>query len=277
MKLIIAEKPSLANNIANALGIKKRGDGYIESDKYIVSWAFGHLYTLKNVDDYIGKKTSWKDVALPFVPVPFEFKIKTVKNKETGIEEDDKGIQKQIETLKKLVNREDITEIINAGDADREGQIIIDIILEKIAAKKTIKRLWLPEQTEATIQKQIEKLEDNSKYYALSQEGYARTYMDWLFGINLTRYVTLKANKLLPVGRVLIPVLKYVYDRELEIRNFVKEKYIQLESRTEKDNVPINLIIKSKKYKIEERLEATTNANSLNTFKAIVKSIEKKR
>ena len=276
MKLIIAEKPSLAKNIATALGIKKREDGYLENDKYVVSWAFGHLYSLKNVDDYIGKKTSWKDVPLPFIPNPFEFKIKTQKNKDTGIEEADKGVKKQVEILKKLASRADITEIVNAGDADREGQIIIDIIIDHIKVKKNVTRLWLPEQTESTIRKQVEKLEENSKYYTLAQEGYARTYMDWLFGINLTRYVSTKVNKLLPIGRVLIPVVKYIYDRDLEIRNFVKTKYFQLESKSEKDGVIIPLILKNKKFKDDELEKALELANTLNQQKAVVKSIDKK-
>ncbi|MGL5656780.1 MAG: type IA DNA topoisomerase [Fusobacteriaceae bacterium] len=276
MKLIIAEKPSLAKNIATALGIKKREDGYLENDKYVVSWAFGHLYSLKNVDDYIGKKTSWKDVPLPFIPNPFEFKIKTQKNKDTGIEEADKGVKKQVEILKKLASRADITEIVNAGDADREGQIIIDIIIDHIKVKKNVTRLWLPEQTESTIRKQVEKLEENSKYYTLAQEGYARTYMDWLFGINLTRYVSTKVNKLLPIGRVLIPVVKYIYDRDLEIRNFVKTKYFQLESKSEKDGVIIPLILKNKKFKDDELEKALELANTLNQEKAVVKSIDKK-
>lgn len=276
MKLIIAEKPSLAKNIATALGIKKREDGYLENDKYVVSWAFGHLYSLKNVDDYIGKKTSWKDVPLPFIPNPFEFKIKTQKNKDTGIEEADKGVKKQVEILKKLASRSDITEIVNAGDADREGQIIIDIIIDHIKVKKNVTRLWLPEQTESTIRKQVEKLEENSKYYTLAQEGYARTYMDWLFGINLTRYVSTKVNKLLPIGRVLIPVVKYIYDRDLEIRNFVKTKYFQLESKSEKDGVTIPLILKNKKFKDNELEKALELANTLNQQKAVVKSIDKK-
>lgn len=276
LKLIIAEKPSLAKNIATALGVTKKNDGYFENDKYLISWAFGHLYSLKNVDDYVGKKTSWKDVQLPFIPNPFEFKLKTQKDKITGVEEQDKGVKKQVEIIKKLAERPSITEIVNAGDADREGQIIIDIIINEIKIKKNITRLWLPEQTESTIRKQIENLEKNSKYYNLAQEGYARTYMDWLFGINLTRYVSIKVNKLLPIGRVLIPVVKYIYDRDLEIRNFVKTKYFQLESKTEKDGVAIPLILKSKKFQENERDNALELAASLNKLKAVVKSIEKK-
>ncbi|MGL4687121.1 MAG: DNA topoisomerase, partial [Fusobacteriaceae bacterium] len=276
MKLIIAEKPSLAKNIALALGVTRKGDGYIENEKYIISWAFGHLFGLKNVDDYLGKKNKWKDVPLPYIPNPFEFKIKSKKNIETGIEEVDKGVFHQVEILKRLAMRSDVTEIVNAGDADREGQIIIDIIIKEIKTEKKITRLWLPEQTEQTIRNQMEILESNNNYHLLGQEGYARTYMDWLFGINLTRYVSLKANKLLPIGRVLIPVVKYIYDREMEIRNFIKKKYFQLESRTEKDGIPIPLILRNKKFEENEKKEAEEFAEQLNSFKGKVKKIEKK-
>ncbi len=276
MKLIIAEKPSLAKNIALALGASKKGDGYIESDKYIITWAFGHLFGLKNVDDYLGKKNKWKEVSLPYIPNPFEFKIKSKKNIETGIEEVDKGVAHQVEIIKRLSMRKEVTEIVNAGDADREGQIIIDIIIKEIKTTKKVTRLWLPEQTEITIRNQMENLESNSKFHLLGQEGYARTFMDWLFGINLTRYVSLKANKLLPIGRVLIPVVKYIYDREMEIRNFIKKKYFQLESRTEKDGIPIPLVLRNKKFEENEKKEAEEFAIQLNNFKGIVKKIEKK-
>lgn len=276
MKLIIAEKPSLAKNIANALNITKRNNGYLENDKYIVSWAFGHLYSLKNVDDYIGKKSSWKDIPLPFIPNPFEFKIKTKKNLNTGLEEEDIGVKQQVEILKNLINRKDVVEIVNAGDADREGQIIIDIILSQLKNKKSVTRLWLPEQTENTIKKQVSNLDNNEKYFLLAQEGYARTYIDWIFGINLTRYVSLKANKLLPVGRVLIPVVKFIYDRELEIRNFIKKKYYQLESKTQKNGIEIPLVLRNRKYGENEKEKAEEDAKILNKEKAIVSKIEKK-
>ncbi|MGL4392955.1 MAG: DNA topoisomerase, partial [Fusobacteriaceae bacterium] len=276
MKLIIAEKPSLAKNIANALGASKRGDGYIENDKYIISWAFGHLFTLKNIDDYLGRKCKWNEVELPFIPEPFEFKIKTKKDLKTKQEKIDAGVKHQVEILRKLSARQDVTEIVNAGDADREGQIIIDIIVQQIKCSKPVMRLWLPEQTESTIKNQIENLDSNGKYYTLAQEGYARTYMDWLFGINLTRYVSVKVNKLLPIGRVLIPVVKFIFDREMEIRNFVKKKYFQLESKTEKDGVEIPLTLKTKKFEENEKDAAENLANHLNSFKGIVKEIEKK-
>ena len=214
MKLIICEKPSLALNIAKALGRFEKKDGYFINKDYIITFAFGHLYTLKNVNDYLGVKKKWYEVPLPYVPENFEYKAKN-----------DDGVLKQLKAIKGSLKGNPITEIVNCGDADREGQIIIDTIIAKLDTDVQVTRLWLPEQTKETIRREIEKLEDNSKYLNLQNEGYARAYMDWLFGINLTRYVSLKRGTLLRVGRVIIPIVKYIYDRDLEIRNFKPEKY----------------------------------------------------
>ncbi|MEI6857970.1 DNA topoisomerase [Psychrilyobacter sp.] len=234
-KLIIAEKPSLGRNIAGALGLKKKGNGYIEGEKYIVSWAFGHLFELSNVDDYFGQKMKWKDVELPFTPRKFKFKLK-----------ESRGVAEQFKILKDLMEREDVEGIINCGDADREGQIIIDRIIKESKVKKEVYRLWLPEQTKETIIEEVKNIKPDSEYIRLAFEGYSRTVMDWLFGINLTRYITLKSGQLMPVGRVLIPVLKFIYDRDMDIDKFVKEKYIQLESQCEKDKIKFKLTLPTK-------------------------------
>lgn len=237
MKLILAEKPSLAKNIANALNINTKKDGYFENNEYIVSFVFGHLFSLKDISDYTGENVKWHDIKLPFFPAQFKFKLK-----------DDVGVKKQYNILKDLINRNDVDEIINCGDADREGQIIIDLILISLNNKKTVKRLWLPEQTEETIQKQINICEDNTKYKNLYNEGLARTYIDWLFGINLTIYSSVKANTLLPCGRVLIPIVNHIYDRDIAIKNFKPEKYYILESKTNINNKEIILSLKNVKY-----------------------------
>ena len=263
-KLIIAEKPSLGRNIASALGLKKRGNGYIEGDKYIVSWAFGHLFELSNVDDYFGKKMKWKEVELPFTPRKFKFKLK-----------ESKGIAEQFKVLKDLMEREDVEGIINCGDADREGQIIIDRIIKESKVKKEVYRLWLPEQTKETIVEEVKNIKPDREYIKLAFEGYSRTVMDWLFGINLTRYITLKSGQLMPVGRVLIPVLKFIYDRDTAIEKFVKEKYIQLESECEKDEVKFKLS-KSTKYLIKDEKKADSKCEELNSCEGEVLSKENK-
>ena len=263
-KLIIAEKPSLARNIASALDIRVNKEGYMENEKYIVSWAFGHLFKLRDVDGYVGEKRKWNEVKLPFFPEEFEFELKN-----------DLGIKKQYKILKNLINSKEVDEIVNAGDADREGQIIVDIIINAIKTDKKIKRLWLPEQTEETIRKTINNLEDNFKYRNLHNEGLARTYMDWLMGINLTRYISLNANTLFPVGRVLIPVIKYIYDRDLTIKNFIPEKYFTVESETMCNGTLLKLVC-DKKYSLLELEKAKNYSYELNRNKGIVKDITEK-
>lgn len=263
-KLIIAEKPSLARNIASALNVRVSKEGYMENEKYIVSWTFGHLFKLRDVDGYVGEKRKWSEVKLPFFPKKFEFDLKN-----------DLGIKKQYKILNNLINSNEVDEIVNAGDADREGQIIVDIIINAIKTDKKIKRLWLPEQTEETIRKAINNLEDNSKYKNLHNEGLARTYMDWLMGINLTRYISLKANTLFPVGRVLIPVIKHIYDKDLAIKNFIPEKYFTIESETMCNGTLLKLIC-DKKYNLLELEKAKSYSYELNRNKGIVKDITEK-
>ena len=263
-KLIIAEKPSLARNIASALNIRVNKEGYMENEKYIVSWAFGHLFKLRDVDGYVGEKRKWSEIKLPFFPEKFEFDLKN-----------DSGIKKQYKILKNLINSKEVDEVVNAGDADREGQIIVDIIIDTIKTNKKIKRLWLPEQTEETIRKAVNNLEDNFKYRNLHNEGLARTYMDWLMGINLTRYISLKSNMLFPVGRVLIPVIKYIYDRDLTIKNFIPEKYFTIENETMCNGTLLKLIC-DKKYNLLELEKAKSYSYELNRNKGIVKDIIEK-
>ncbi|MHD0319045.1 DNA topoisomerase [Fusobacterium sp. THCT1E2] len=264
--LIIAEKPSLAKTIAGALKAYTRQDGYYENDKYIVSFAFGHLFELYDVEKYLGvEKLPWKDTKLPFIPEEFKFNLKN-----------DDGVKKQFGILKKLVEKEEIKVIVNCGDADREGQLIIDLIIANIGTNKPVKRLWLPEQTEETIRKQMNILEDNSKYKNLYNEGIARTYLDWLLGINITRYMTVKSGTLLRAGRVLIPVVKFIYDRDMAIRNFKVENYYQVESPLKIEDIDLILSIKDKKFNENEEEAAKKFAADLNKNKAIVTSVENK-
>ena len=147
MILIIAEKPSLARNIVSAIGNMKRNDGYFENDKYIVSWAFGHLFSLADVEDYEDNPDGkWKMDNLPCFPSKFKFNIK--KNGK----EVDKGVLKQFNILKTLLNREDVDKIVNAGDSDREGEIIVRLCIQNgLESEKEVYRLWLPDQTEELI------------------------------------------------------------------------------------------------------------------------------
>ncbi len=263
-KLIIAEKPSLGRNIAAALGLKGRKNGFIEGEDYIVSWAFGHLFELFDVDGYYGEKKRWKDVKLPFIPPKFKFKLK-----------ENSGVLEQFNILKKLIERDDIEGIINCGDADREGQIIIDRIIKETKTQKTVYRLWLPEQTPATIREEVKNIKLDKEYKLLAFEGYSRTVMDWLFGINLTRYITLKSGQLMPVGRVLIPVIKFIYDRDMSIANFQKKEYIQLESQCEKDDVEFKLTLPAK-FDIKDVEKIEKKKSELNQAEGVVIAKENK-
>ncbi|WP_064579554.1 type IA DNA topoisomerase [Streptobacillus moniliformis] len=255
MKLIIAEKSSLGRNIADAIGVIKKNDGYIEcKNDFIVTNCIGHLLELKQprmYEENTGKK--WREYNLPFIPGNFVYEVK-----------DDVGVKKQLNVIKGLMKKADL--IINCGDADREGQIIVDNLLKFNVNKVPVKRLWLPEQTEETIRKELNNLQDNGRYYNLQQEGYARAYMDYLLGHNLTIILTNLSGKILNAGRVLVPIVRYIYDRNNEIKNFVVEKYFSVE------NENVVKLISNNKFKTLE--EAKEYSNKLNGKKARVISIE---
>lgn len=219
--LIIAEKPSLAKNICAAIKPKpvwkpgkSRNCGHYENDEYIVSYAFGHLLRLKDAEDYDEEYKRWNIKDLPIVPSTFSYK--TPK---------DAGSKAQLSLLKTLINRKDVDKVVNAGDSDREGEIIIRNILDYARNKKPVYRLWMPDQTSKTIKAELAKMTPDSNYDNLANEGYARTYIDWLYGINLTRLATKKAGRLLRVGRVTSPIVMAICQRERDIRNFKPEKY----------------------------------------------------
>lgn len=231
-KVIIAEKPSVARNIADAVGIKKKNKGYMEGDDYIITWVFGHLLQLYDAVDYDVNMKSWKLEKFPFIPQRFKYKVKKDRK---GTE--DKGARDQLETIRKLIDRDDVDEIISATDWDREGQIIADEIFNHIESrksiKKPIKRILLNEWTKEEVQKGLRDLKENCQLSSLSDAGFSRQTADWLIGINLTSVATVKYNNsghknMLNVGRVLMPTLKIIYDRDKEIERFVSSKYHKL-------------------------------------------------
>ena len=251
MKVIIAEKPSLARNIASAIGEFKRRDGYLEGKEYLVTWAFGHLFSLYDIEEYSNdSNTKWRLDNLPCFPSEFKFGLKKDKNKKI-----DEGVEKQFKIISELVNRNDVNEIINAGDADREGEIIVRLcIINALNEEKKITRLWLPDQTEETVREALSNLKEDKEYDNLANEGFARTYIDWLYGVNLTRYATLKSGTLLRVGRVIVPIVKAIYDRDISIRNFVSEIYYGIASNSSVNDEEIELVSKLKfdKDKLED-------------------------
>lgn len=273
LKVIIAEKPSLARNIVAGIGSMSKKDGYYENDEYIVTWAFGHLFGLCDVEDYTGDDTGWSLDELPFLPKEFKFTLK--RDPKTKVV--DSGVRKQFKIIKDLVNRKDVSTVINAGDSDREGEIIIRVILQNIEGfKKPVMRLWMPDQTPETIASELKKMRSDSEYDSLANEGYARTYIDWLYGINLTRYVTLKGNSLLRVGRVVSPVIKAIYDRDMEIENFVPVKYYGLLSKEKTGGDTIELLSK-KTFSPEGKSSADELCKKYNGAGAVVKSVTKEK
>ena len=275
MILIIAEKPSLSRAIAAAIGNMKRVNNYFINDKYIVTNVFGHLFTLADIEDYEDNPDyKWKMDNLPCFPNKFKFNLK--KDNDNKI---DTGIEKQFNLIKELCNREDVDTIVNAGDADREGEIIIRlIVMNALETPKTFKRLWLPDQTDITILEGLANLEDDSKYDNLANEGFARTYIDWLYGVNLTRYATLKTGTLLRVGRVIIPIVKAIYDRDMEIRNFKPDIYYSLTSKeiTNGEEIELNSkerFEKNEKKKCEELCNKYNLSDAIVTNKKVKKDI----
>ncbi len=274
MKLIIAEKPSLARNISSAIGNLKRYDGYFEGEGYIVSWAFGHLFSLCDIEDYVENPAGrWTMENLPCFPTQFKFKLR----KDTKTNQTDSGVKKQFDIISALCNRSDVTEIINAGDADREGEIIIRLCVNHaLKSQKPFLRLWLPDQTAETVRQALVSMKDEKEYENLADEGFARTYIDWLYGVNLTRYCTLKTGVLLRVGRVIVPIVKAIYDRDLAIRNFVPDIYYAVTSSEQTNGETVELTSK-KKFKKEELSKAKALCQEYNSLPAVVSDKKTKK
>ncbi len=272
MILIIAEKPSLARNIASAIGKLTRKDGYLEGNGYIVTWAFGHLFSLCDIEDYIPSSVNkWTMDNLPCFPEKFCFQLKKDANKNI-----DAGVEKQFNIIKSLCLRQDVDVIVNAGDADREGEIIVRLCIENSGTDKKLKRLWLPDQTEQTVQKALSEMKDEKEYDNLANEGFARTYIDWLYGVNLTRYATLKTGMLLRVGRVIIPVVKAIYDRDMAIRNFVPDIYYAIKSNEQTNGYEIELTSKAK-FEKNQLNKAQQLCEQYNSCSATVTDIKYKK
>ena len=230
-KVIIAEKPSVAKNIADAFKIKTRKDGYFEGNGYYITWAFGHLLQLYDAKDYDESMKGWRFEKFPFIPDNFLYKVKC-DSLNRSIE--DKGAKKQLGIIKSLIDRDDVDGIISATDFDREGQVIADEIFDYFKIKKPIYRLLLNEWTPDEVKKGMESLKNNKEMQSLQDAGIGRQWSDWIIGINLTSVSTLKykfeENKTINIGRVLLPTLKIIYDRDKEIENFTATTYYKLTS-----------------------------------------------
>jgi DNA topoisomerase III len=229
VSVIITEKPSVAKNIADALNIKNKKDGYFEGNDYIVTWAFGHLLQLYDAKDYDENMAKWRMENFPFIPSHFRYKIKSDPRHK---EKEDLGAKKQLKIIYQLMKRNDVDSVIQACDYDREGQVIGDTIIYHLNTKKQVYRLLLNEWTPDEVLKGLQNLKPNTQMRPLLDAGISRQWADWVIGINLTSVATLKyqkgSGKALNIGRVLLPTLKIIYDRDKEIENFVPENYFKL-------------------------------------------------
>lgn len=218
--LVLAEKPSVARDIARVLHCTKQGNGYLEGDKYIVTWALGHLVTLADPEVYSEKYKAWRIEDLPMLPS----ELKLVVIKESG---------RQYNSVKEQLHRKDVNEVIIATDAGREGELVARWILEKSNIKKPLKRLWISSVTDKAIKEGFMKLRDGREYENLYLSAVARAEADWLVGINATRALTCKFNAQLSCGRVQTPTLAIIAKREEEIRNFKPKSYYGITSSAE--------------------------------------------
>ena len=215
MIVCIAEKPSVARDIASVLGATASRDGYMEGNGYQVTWTFGHLCTLKEPNDYTENWKRWSLAALPMIPQRFGIKL---------IE--DKGIQKQFDIIERLMQNAD--EIINCGDAGQEGELIQRWVMQKAQAKCPVKRLWISSLTEEAIKQGFDNLKDQKEYQPLYLAGLSRAIGDWILGMNATRLYTLKYGQnrqVLSIGRVQTPTLALIVNRQHEIDHFKPEAY----------------------------------------------------
>lgn len=212
MRLVIAEKPSVARNIAEVLGATERKDGYLEGGGYLVSWCVGHLIELVSADTYREEWKKWAYETLPIIPSPWQYAVK-------------KTTKDQYKVLNDLLHRPEVTEVICATDAGREGELIFRLVYEQAGCRKPIKRLWISSMEGKAIREGFAQLKDGREYDSLYQSALCRSEADWLVGINATRLFTVLYRHKLTVGRVQTPTLAMLVEREQKITDFQKEQY----------------------------------------------------
>lgn len=220
MKVCIAEKPSVAREIAYVLGAKTKKDGYMEGNGYQVSWTYGHLCTLKEPHDYTPEWKSWRIESLPMIPPRFGIKL---------IQSD--SYRKQFGVLERLIQNAEA--VINCGDAGQEGELIQRWVMQKAGCRCPVYRLWISSLTEEAIREGFKHLKDQSEYQNLYEAGLSRAIGDWLLGMNATRLYTLRYGRnkqVLSIGRVQTPTLALIVKRQKEIENFKPERYWELKT-----------------------------------------------
>lgn len=256
MQLVIAEKPSVGMALAKALGVSDKKDGYIEGENVIVSWCVGHLVSLANADMYDEKFKKWNISDLPIIPENWQFIIAEDKNKQFGV-------------LCQLMVDNRVTEVVNACDAGREGELIFRLVYNKIGCNKPIKRLWISSMEETAIREGFANLRDGKEYENLYQSALCRAKADWIVGINATRLFSKLYNRTLNVGRVQTPTLAMLYERENSISNFQKEKYFNVHLKS----VGLDAVHE----KVKEQETAENIRKECDGQQAVVKSVKKER
>ncbi|MGT2715911.1 DNA topoisomerase 3 [Streptococcus respiraculi] len=216
MKLVIAEKPSVAISIAKVIGANKKKDGYYEGNGYRVSWCVGHLIQMANPDAYDKKYAKWNMADLPIIPSEYKYEVA-------------KSTKKQFNILKKLTNDKEIDMVINACDAGREGEAIFRLVYNQTNCKKKMKRLWISSMEDSAIKEGFDHLKDGKDYENLFESAQARAVADWLVGMNISRLYSCLYKQNYSVGRVQTPTLDMIVKRDDEIANFKKEKYYTVE------------------------------------------------
>lgn len=214
MRLVIAEKPSVAMSLSKVIGATKRNDGYMEGNNYIVSWCVGHLVGFCDASEYDDRYKKWRYDDLPIVPEEWKTRILD-------------ATKKQFSILKKLMHRKDVTEVIAATDAGREGELIFRLVYEKAGCKKPVKRLWISSMEESSIKEGFKNMKDGSYYDDLYKSALCRAQADWLVGINASRLFSVLYNRNLKVGRVQTPTLAMIVERNQKVNGFKKEKYFE--------------------------------------------------
>ncbi|WNS80258.1 DNA topoisomerase III [Domibacillus sp. DTU_2020_1001157_1_SI_ALB_TIR_016] len=261
--VVIAEKPSVARDIANVLKCTKKGNGFLEGDKYIVTWALGHLVTLADPEAYDNKYKTWNLEDLPMLPE----RMKLVVMKQTG---------KQFNSVKSQLVRNDVNEIIVATDAGREGELVARWIIEKAKVNKPIKRLWISSVTDKAIKDGFANLKPGKAYDNLYSSAVARSEADWYIGLNATRALTTRFNAQLNCGRVQTPTVAIIAQREEEIKHFKAQTYYGIEAQTS-ENLKLTWQDAKGNSRSFEKEKIDTIVKKLGSLDAVVTEIDKKK
>lgn len=255
MKLVIAEKPSVAKTIANVIGATKHNDGYLSGNGYAVSWCFGHLAELAQAESYNESYGKWKYEDLPIIPDAWQYAVSEDK-------------RKQLEIITGLMLDDNVTEVINACDAGREGELIFRTVFNLAGCKKPMKRLWISSMEDTAIKDGFNNLRPGSEYDNLYLAALCRSKADWLVGINATRLFSVLYHRTLNVGRVVSPTLAMIVQREAEIKAFKSEPFYKTVLEFD------GFRAESERFADEE--SATAAAQICNNDEAVVKSVERK-